>query len=122
MESAQKQDKAHYIEIFNDALTLEVLLLHPDTTLELANEMKHVVWNEEHTREAEGVKCDHLDATIYCYRAVLAYTEKIPVFKKETPKEQEQNWLKQQIELDQQRFIDKKGDTFFDDVAYIMED
>lgn len=78
MESAVKQNKAHYIEIMNDALTNHMLVLHPEHTKELQQEMGKLVWNEEHTREREGIPCDHFDATLYAWREALSYTEKIP--------------------------------------------
>jgi len=122
MESAQKQNKAHYIEILNDALLNGVLLLHPENTKELQKEMRHVVWNEERTREMEGLKCDQLDATLYGYREALAYTEKIKVFVIETDAEKEQKYIQSQIDVDMDRISQRKGDSFFDDIAYIIEE
>ncbi len=122
MESAQKTNKAHYIEILNDALISNVLLLHPETTKELQKEMSHVVWNEERTREQEGMKCDHLDATLYAYRAALAYTEKIPLKITLTDGDRARNFINQQIEVDKKRMEDKQGDSFFNDIACILED
>lgn len=122
MTSAQKTNKAHYIEILNDALINGVLLLDPDNTKELQKEMKHVVWNEERTRELEGMKCDQLDATLYAFRESLAFTEKIKVFVIETDNEKEQKYIQSQIDVDMDRIQQRKGDTFFDDVSYILEE
>jgi len=122
MESAQKTDKAHYIEIMNDALVQRNLLLVPDDTDELQKEMKHVTWNEERTREREGVPCDHLDSALYAYREALAFTEKIPKVHIKTEQEIAMSWINQQIEADRARDDNKKGDSFFDDVAYVLED
>jgi hypothetical protein len=122
MEPAQKQNKAHYIEIFNDALVNGVLLLHPEKTKELQKEMKKVVWNEERTREMEGMKCDQLDATLYCYREALAHIEKIKVIEILTDKQKEDKFLKMQEDKDMVDIQAKKGDPFYDDIAYIIND
>lgn len=121
MTSAQKQDKAHYIEIMNDALVNGLLRLTPNT-FELQEEMRAVVWNEERTRELEGMKCDQLDATLYCFRETLAYTEKIKVFHVETMAEKEQKYIQSQIDTDMMRLSNKKGDSFFEDVSYVLEE
>lgn len=121
MEAAQKTNKEHYIEILNDALQNCVLLLHPETTKELQKEMRRVVWNEEHTRELEGMKCDQLDATLYAYRAALGYIEKIPVIKIKTDEEVAKDWLQKQIEIDKQEMYDKRGDAFFTDIGDFLE-
>ncbi len=121
MDAAQKQNKAHYIEILNDALLNCNLILHPDTTKELQKEMKKVVWNEEHTRELEGMKCDQLDATLYAYREALAYTEKIQVFKPKTDSERAEEFMKLQVVRDMEVIDAKRGDTFYDDFKNFME-
>lgn len=122
MDAAQKQNKAHYIEILNDALLNGNLLLHPETTKELQKEMKKVVWNEERTRELEGMKCDQLDATLYAFRESLHYTEKIKVFKPKTDKERQEEFIQMQIVRDTQRMEDRKGDQFFQDLNKFIED
>lgn len=122
MEVAQKQNKAHYIEILNDALTNENLVLNPTTTLKLQAEMKTVVWNEERTRELEGPNCDHLDATLYAYREAIAYIEKIKIFKVKTPQEIEQEMMRSQAQRDAERANEKLGDTFFQEMNYILEE
>lgn len=120
MKAAQKTNKAHYIEILNDALVNCELVLHPDTTLELQKEMKKVVWNEDRTRELEGMKCDQLDATLYAYREALAYTEKIVVKKVKTDADTANEWMKLQVEKDEERNIAKAGDSFYEDLrAYL---
>lgn len=121
MESAQKTNKAHYIEILNDALVNCDLVLHPTQTLDLQAEMKKVVWNDDRTRELEGLKCDQLDATIYAYREALAYTEKIIVKVELTDKDREDQMLKQQLDRDLQRFEDKRGDNFFDEIHQFLD-
>jgi len=121
MDVAQKTNKAHYIEILNDALLNCDLVLHPDTTQELQAEMKKVVWNEDRTRELEGMKCDQLDATLYCYRSSLAYTEKIPVFKVKTDKDKADEWMKLQIEKDEERYSQKQGDDFYSDLRNYLD-
>ena len=121
MTPAQKTNKAHYIEILNDAL-INGLLRLSNTTQDLQHEMKRVVWNEERTRELEGMKCDQLDATLYAFRESLAFTEKIKVFVIETDKEKEQKYIQSQIDRDMIRITQRKGDTFFDDVSYILEE
>jgi hypothetical protein len=121
MESAQKTNKAHYIEILNDALINCDLVLHPETTKDLQTEMRKVVWNEDRTRELEGMKCDQLDATIYAYREALAYTEKIIVKVELTSEDTAREWMKMQIDKDMQRADEKRGDTFFDDMSQFLD-
>lgn len=113
---AQKTNKAHYIEILNDALINCDLVLHPTQTIELQSEMRKVVWNEERTRELEGMKCDQLDATLYAYREALAYTEKIIVKKIKTDNDTAKEWEQSQIQRDQERFDAQAGDTHMDDI------
>lgn len=121
MDSAQKQNKEHYIEILNDALVTGVLLLHPEKTRELQKEMQHVVWNEEHTREQEGMKCDQLDATLYAFRESLSYTEKIKVVKIKTEKEIEDEFLRLQVIRDMDEIDSRNGDPFYADFNKFME-
>jgi hypothetical protein len=121
MTAAQKTNKAHYIEIMNDALVNGLLRLHPDTK-ELQREMKTVVWNEERTRELEGIKCDRLDATLYCYREALAYLEKVKVKVVETDKEKEDKYIQMQIDRELERYNNKQGDSFFNDAYHIIGD
>lgn len=121
MTAAQKTNKAHYIEIMNDALVNGLLRLHPNT-VELQKEMKSVVWNEERTRELEGIKCDRLDATLYCYREALAYLEKVQVKVVETDAQKEQKYIQMQIDRELERYNNKQGDSFFDDAYHIIGD
>ena len=121
MDPAQKTDKKHYIEIFNDALVNTDLVINPLNTEELQKEMKKVVWNEDHTRELEGMKCDRLDATIYAYREALAYIEKIPVKGTQTEKDLTDQMFRKQLEQDMQRANDKLGDTFFSDMSQFLD-
>ena len=120
IESAQKTNKAHYIEIFNDALVNDNLILVPSKTETLQKEMKKVVWNEDRTRELEGMKCDHLDATLYAYREAMAYIEKIPVKITKTEHMIEQEMLQSQIDYDIKRLEDK-NDDFFTDISNILD-
>ena len=121
MEPAEKTNKAHYIEILNDALINRELLLHPNT-IKLQQEMKTVVWNEDRTREFEGGTgyCDHLDATLYGFRAAFAYIEKIPVKKVKTEKDFEDEMLQQLIESDRRQ--NEERDDFFDEISAVLED
>lgn len=121
MTAAQKTNKAHYIEILNDALINCDLVLHPTQTIHLQSEMRKVVWNEDRTRELEGMKCDQLDATLYAYREVIAYTEKIKVVVVETDKDREEKWVKQLIIKDKERFDNRQGDTFFNDIRNFLD-
>lgn len=121
MEAAQKTNKAHYIEILNDALVNCELVLHPETTKNLQSEMRKVVWNDNRTRELEGMKCDQLDATIYAYRESLAYTEKIIVKEILTNKHIEDKMMKQQLEKDMERYDERRGDTFFDEMSQFLD-
>lgn len=122
MNVAQKTNKAHYIEILNDALINCDLVLHPTQTIELQTEMRKVVWNEDRTRELEGMKCDQLDATLYAYREALAYTEKIPVIKIKTDKDKENEWINLQIQKDKERYDQQAGDTHLEDIyAFLGE-
>lgn len=120
MESAQKQNKAHYIEILNDALINGNVILATGKTDELQREMRKVVWNEDRTRELEGLACDHLDATLYAYREALAYIEKIPVKIIRTPEMIAQELLQKQIDWDIKRIEDKKDD-FFAEISAIID-
>ncbi len=81
IKPAQKNEKKHYIEIMNSAILKGDLVLMRDGTKGLMKEISSVVWNEERTREREGLKCDELDATIYAYREAFHYLEKIPIRK-----------------------------------------
>jgi len=120
IDAAQKSNKADYIEIFNDALLNDELILCPNTTNELQKEMKAVVWNEGHTRELEGTKCDHLDATLYAFRETLEYLEKIVVLKPIDDAERERQFMAQVIKEDKKRQENHKGDTFFDDISSFL--
>ena len=120
MESAQKQNKAHYIEILNDALINGNVILATGKTDELQREMRKVVWNEDRTRELEGLACDHLDATLYAYREALAYIEKIPVKVNRTPEMIAHELLQKQIDWDIKRIEDKKDD-FFAEISAIID-
>lgn len=122
MESAQKTNKAHYVEILGDALNLGVLLLHPNTTKDLQTELRKVVWNEERTREVEGIKCDQFDATLYSYRAAFAYIEKIPVKYIRTDKDFEDEMLQQVIEQDRRLKEQQQDDGFYDEISAVLED
>lgn len=121
LKVAQKTNKAHYIEILNDALVNCDLVLHPDTTLELQAEMRKVVWNEDRTRELEGMKCDQLDATIYAYREALAYTEKIIVKQVRTSQDEANDMMRKQIERDEERYNQKQGDSFYEDLRNYLD-
>jgi hypothetical protein len=120
IEPAQKSNKADYIEIFNDALINDELILCPNTTNELQKEMKSIVWNEEHTRELEGMKCDHLDATLYAFRETLEYLEKIVVIKPLDDTERERQFMTHVIKHDKQVRDSRKDDPFFDDIANFL--
>ena len=122
MESAVKKDKAHYIEIMNDALVNQHLTFHPTQTRELQREVSKLVWNEERTREREGMKCDHFDATLYAYREALAYTEKIPLRQElKTPDQIGKEMMEQQIIRDTERMASKRGDDFFNDLNDFLD-
>lgn len=122
MESAVKKDKAHYIEIMNDALVNQALVIHPDQTKELQREISKLVWNEDRTREREGMKCDHFDATLYAYREALAYTEKIPMRAElKTPEQVGKELMDQQIIRDMDRIAAKQGDDFFNDLNNFLD-
>lgn len=115
MESAQKTDKAHYIEIFSDALVNREIILNDQNTRGLQGQMRTVVWNEERTRELEGMECDQLDAALYCFRASLHYRERIlgkEVVKTDTEKAIEQ--AKVQFKAAQEQFWSDKQDSVFD--------
>lgn len=121
MESAVKKDKAHYIEIMNDALVNQLLVFDEDKTKELQREVSKLVWNEERTREREGMKCDHFDATLYAFREALAYTEKIPIMNEsKTPAQLEKEFLDSFIEARENSIRDK--DDFYQDMRHILED
>ncbi len=122
MESAVKKDKAHYIEIMNDALVNQALVFHPTLTKELQKEVSKLVWNEERTREREGQPCDHFDATLYAYREALAYTEKIPIAQAlKTPDQLGKEMIQQQVIRDEQELENRRGDTFFVDFNNFLD-
>jgi len=121
LDSAQKQNKEHYIEILNDALVNCKLVLDPVKTRQLQAEMRKVTWNEERTREQEGVKCDHLDATLYAFRESLAYTEKIKVTEIKTPDQIAQEMMRLQERRDLDRIEESKGDTFYHDLEHFLQ-
>jgi hypothetical protein len=118
---AQKTNKAHYIEILNDALINSELLLHPTTTDELQKEMKSVVWNDERTTEMEGMKCDHLDATLYAFRESLEYLEKVPRPVVIDDAYREKQFYDQIIRADKEAREALKGDSFFDDISNFLD-
>jgi hypothetical protein len=118
---AQKTNKAHYIEILNDALINSELLLHPTTTDELQKEMKSVVWNDERTTEMEGMKCDHLDATLYAFRESLEYLEKVPRPVVIDDAYREKQFYDQIIRADKEAREAKQGDSFFDDISNFLD-
>ena len=118
---AQKKDKAHYIEILNDALVNNELVVVPNTTSQLQKEMKSVVWNEDRTRELEGMKCDHLDATLYAFRESMEYLEKIPVKKVITDDDRASEMLAQVIKADREQRDRLAGDTFFNDISKFLD-
>lgn len=123
MESAVKKDKAHYIEIMNDALVNQALVLDPNQTKELQREISKLVWNEERTREREGMKCDHFDATLYAYREALAYVEKIPIKPMNKTAEQiGKEMMDLQVIKDTERINSKRGDDFFQDMENFLND
>jgi hypothetical protein len=115
IENAKKNEKTHYIELFNDALINKELVVCPNETTELQKEMKSVVWNDTHTKESEHVPCDHLDATLYAYREAFAYLEKIQVKKATTPDIEAQNMLKK-FEEQWRRKQDQEEDDFLYEV------
>ncbi len=122
MESAVKKDKAHYIEIMNDALVNQSLVFHSQHTIELQREVSKLVWNEERTREREGMKCDHFDATLYAYREALAYVEKIPIRQAlKTPEQIGNEMMEMQIMRDAQRAQERLGDEFFQDMHNFLD-
>lgn len=122
IKSAQKQDKAHYIELFSDALATESLVLVPGKTVKLQDEIKKLVWNEERTREQEGQACDEFDATLYCYREARAYLEKVPVPKKIDPNQWEKDMLETAKKNYETRESAKLGDPFFVQVNKFLGD
>lgn len=121
-ESASKTDKAHYIEIMNDALINEELVLVDMETTELQNEMRKLVWNEDRTREREGIKCDRLDATLYAYRAALHYLEQIKVVPVLDPYALSKQMEQQAIAQYRVREELRQPDKFYDDLAMYLED
>lgn len=122
MESAVKKDKAHYIEIMNDALVNQHLTFHTTQTKELQREVSKLVWNEERTREREGMKCDHFDATLYAYREALAYTEKIPLRPElKTPDQIGREMMDLQVIRDQEVMASRRGDEFFNDLTDFLD-
>ena len=118
---AQKTNKSHYIEILNDALINNELMLHPHTTNELQKEMKSVVWNDERTTEMEGMKCDHLDATLYAFRESLEYLEKVPRPVVIDDAYREKQFYEQIIKQDKEAREALKGDSFFDDISNFLD-
>lgn len=122
MDVAHKNNKAHYIEILNDALVQDVLLLVPETTKELQKEMCSVVWNEERTRELEGMKCDQLDATLYAFRESLAHTEKIKKVVIKTDKEMDVERMREQSVKDLEEIANIRGDRFYEDIQQFLGD
>lgn len=122
MESAVKKDKAHYIEIMNDALVNQALVFDPTQTKELQREISKLVWNEERTREREGMKCDHFDATLYAYREALAYVEKIPLRASQKTSDQlGLEMMEQQMIKDLEAQASRRGDEFFNDLSNFLD-
>lgn len=110
MEVAQKSNKAHYVEILNDAVINDNLVFDVSFTGELVEEIDKCVWNEERTRELEGVKCDQIDAMLYAYRESLAFTEKIKEQILVDPRAQEKWMLQETI-----RDVERQNNYYNDD-------
>jgi hypothetical protein len=120
IESAKKQDKAHYVEILNDALLNKELLFVNSETTQLQYEMRKLVWNEERTREREGIKCDRVDATLYAYRAALHYLEKIEVVKPFDALQQSKDMEQQAIKAYIRKQESKIEDPTYNDLAHFV--
>lgn len=105
-KSAEKNQKAHYIEIFNDAVATGNLLFNAAGTSGFVSEAKRVVWNEKRTREREGQACDHIDATLYAFREALHFTEQIQA---STFVSQEQRDFESVVQKNQQKIIRDSG-------------
>lgn len=103
IKPSQKNNKADYVEILNDAIIQGRLVLNKHTTKKLQEQIKSVVWNEERTREHEGKECDHIDALLYAFRESLAFLEKIkepPVHK--TEREINRDMIERQLRIDRE--------------------
>lgn len=121
IDTAQKSNKAHYIEILNDALINQELILVGNTTEELQKEMKSVVWNDNRTAELEGIKCDHLDATLYAFRESLEYLEKVPKPVVIDDAAREKQFLDQILKADKEHRDRMKEDDFFSDISAFLD-
>lgn len=76
--SAEKIDKAMFLRMLDDDLCRGIALMIPNG--ETHKQCKYIPWNEDRTREAEGVDCDLMDAYLYAWRYALHF------IKKEVPK------------------------------------
>ncbi len=122
MESAQKTNKAHYVEVLDDALLNNNLLICKEN-VELIAELKSLVWNEERTREREGQPCDYFDSVLYAFRAARAYLEKVPIpVKPKTPEDIAREMEQQLVEQYKKKHDDGSTDaifqTIYDDFSF----
>ena len=76
IEPAEKVNKRGYVSLLNGALERgELMLVGGDATSELVKEWEVLPWNEAATKEAEGFANHAADATLYGWRACLAFLE-----------------------------------------------
>lgn len=104
IKASKKHNKADYVEILNDAIVQGSIILNHKTTGKLQEQIKNVVWNEERTREHEGLECDHIDAFLYAFRESLSFLEKTIVPNKDkTHAEISREMIEKQIRDDSRR-------------------
>ena len=69
----------------------------------------------------EGMKCDHLDATLYAFRESLEYLEKVPRPVVIDDAYREKQFYDQIIRADKEAREAKQGDSFFDDISNFLD-
>ena len=75
IEAAEKVNKKGYVSLLNGALERGELKVVAGTTDELVAEWRELPWNEAGTKEADGFANHASDATLYGWRACLAFLE-----------------------------------------------
>jgi hypothetical protein len=123
IEAASKTNKRGYIDLLNGALASKQLRLVEHTTVQLIKEWLELPWHkgrkkeeaEGTHKEADGFENHCADATLYGWRACLAYAEETPEKKPEVATKKYYDYLQEQIEAQQvQKWEDRKNKEWWD--------
>lgn len=76
IEAAEKHAKAATIRLMNADLARGLIKVVRPKCAQLIAEWESLPWHENGMREAEGYPCDVSDATLYAWRACVAFVER----------------------------------------------